>query len=226
MKYSWLSVEDEPNVNWVIFFTAPERRLRARYKSLACAECGRVDELEALRRGFDTDVRLRSRFDYFASDDGFICVNQRGRTIFEESGAAGLEFLALPDGMHFVVVTTHRVPVKRKVLETRDEQALDLDAIARDPRLIASARRPVRIESDACGMEFHGKCETCGRREETLYWPNLNSMTLPEDASLIVSPNILFEKTWSSESWFLASEQIVDELQRRGLRGLEPLTAN
>ena len=226
MNYSWLTVEDEPYVNWVIFRADPNRRLCERYKTLACSSCGRVDELEALSRGFDDATHIRSKFDCFTSDDGFKCVSKRGRNIIEESGATGLEFLSLPGGEYFVVVATHRIPVKRKVLETREEETLDLDAIARDPRLISSARKTVCIESDSCGMEFHGgKCGGCGRYFQTLYWPKLSSMTLPGDPSLIVTPDVLFENMWSSETWLLASDALVDKLQRAGLRGLDPMEA-
>lgn len=179
-----------------------------------------------LRHGFDRDVRLRSKFDYFMSDDGFDCVNKRGRAIFEESGAMGLEFVPIPDGQHFVVVPTQRVEVKREQLEVRETQVMDLDAIARNPSLIATARKSVRVEVDSCGMEFRGCCGACGRCFETLYWPKLNSMILPKDASLVVSPDVLSEKSWHSVVWLLASEAIVKSLQKAGLRGLEPVEAS
>ncbi|MCA9118589.1 MAG: hypothetical protein H6822_03900 [Planctomycetaceae bacterium] len=225
MNYYWLSVDDDPNVNWVIFRANPHRTLRERYRYLACSACGRVNELDAIRSGIDSDVRIRSKFDYFTSDDGFKCVNNRGRDILERCGAKGLEFVSLPGGKHFVVLAQHRVEVRRRPLGKREEQVLDLDAIARDPNLIASARKAVLIESDACGMEFHGKCDACSRYVESLYWPKLRFMALPEDTSLVVAPDISFEKTWSSETRLLASEDIVRALQRAGLRGLEPLVA-
>ena len=225
MRYYWLASEDEPNVNWILFRADPKRRLRERYKSLACPACGRVDELEALRLGFDSDVRVRSRFDFFTTDDGYVCVNKRGRRIIEESGASGLQFLPLPRGQYFVPVPTHRVPVKRERIAVREEEQMDLEAVARDPRLIETAKTLVRVEIDSCGMEFHGKCDTCGRYCESTFWPRLGSMTLPEDVSLIITPDVLHEGGWSSETWLMASEQIVEALQRAGLRGLEPLEA-
>ena len=54
-----------------------------RYKDLACAECGKIDEDKALQRGLEEKILFSVKRDIFGSFEDLYIVNDRVRSIFD-----------------------------------------------------------------------------------------------------------------------------------------------
>lgn len=120
MKQSWFFAEDNRANNW-LFFTEKKgdaRRLRERYLPLVCQQCGKFDEIKAVREGIDDDVVIRSRFDYVCSSDEIICVSVAFKELIEELGNPDCEFIPLPgDSRYFVCLVKTIAPCEDDIPE-------------------------------------------------------------------------------------------------------------
>jgi len=115
--------------------------------------------------------------------------------------------------------------VSRKFIEVVTKHGIggiSLVALPGDERYmlaIPQSKAPVKIE--LCGMEFRGKCPSCGRYKETLYWPRLRSVELPEDPMVIVCPEVFSEGYKVASYWFYASEKVVKILKSHRISGID-----
>jgi len=64
--------------------------------------CGKLDEVDAIKRGIDPNITIRSKRDFIGTTDGFKVVTRRAVEAFREDGIKGLRFIPLPDQKHFV----------------------------------------------------------------------------------------------------------------------------
>ena len=95
MKYFLLSPKDQRRNTWIIFKEEARVRLRDRYVDLACTNCKKVDELKAIQRGIDGDVKVSSKDDFLLSDDGFLLFSVRLLQILNNEGVKGFETNAI-----------------------------------------------------------------------------------------------------------------------------------
>ena len=98
--------------DWLFWYEdADGRRLpKPIYSDLVCSKCGKLDEVAAINRGLDPDIKIRSKRDYIATTDGFRVIARRAREAFIEEGIKGLRFIQLSDGNHSVLWPELRVP--------------------------------------------------------------------------------------------------------------------
>jgi len=69
---------DQKRSNWLIHFETPAAfEPLPQYKRFICKKCGKFSHDEVFKEGFPGDVDLRVKGDIFASDDGFLCFNNR-----------------------------------------------------------------------------------------------------------------------------------------------------
>ena len=97
---------------WLFWYEDNDDHIRPRrvYSDLVCAKCGKLDEVAAINRGLDPDIKIRSKRDYIGTTDGFELVTRRAREAFGEEGIKGLRFIQLSDGNHSVLWPELRVP--------------------------------------------------------------------------------------------------------------------
>lgn len=86
---------------------------RRELSDLACSCCGKLDELESLKRGL-SNVRLNTEYDVVLSGEDWLCVSSKFVTLYQDIGANGLEFIAMADGF-FAVFCTNLISVDTKV---------------------------------------------------------------------------------------------------------------
>jgi hypothetical protein len=111
MTFAWIFSDDNRHNNWIFSNETPNegRKLRNRYLHLACPQCGKIDELKALRLGIDDDVRIRSRFDYFDSSDNVIIASQPFKDLVEVMGNPDCEFIPLPGDSRYFICLVHTI---------------------------------------------------------------------------------------------------------------------
>lgn len=103
MKYFELSPKDQRQNTWILYKFIDWVQLRDRYLDLRCPWCRKVDELPALERGIDTDVRVASKADYVMSHEGFILFSARLLALFASEGVKGFRTFPLPGDDRYVV---------------------------------------------------------------------------------------------------------------------------
>ena len=108
-KWYWIVPKDQRYNNWILHADNPKtgRRLRDRYSDRVCPRCHKLDEFEALKGGIDNDVAIRSRSDFFRTDDGFYVVSSKAKGIVESSQLSSVQFFSLPgtDEFHILMPT-------------------------------------------------------------------------------------------------------------------------
>lgn len=221
MKLYWMSVQDNPLHNWLIFDDVDVLSLRMRYRDLACDNCGKVDEYVAIERGFDPDVEVRSEANILRSDDGYICADDRFRAFLVKYGVRGARFVSLPRGKHYLMVPDIRLQVKRRIVSQREEREIDLEAIAKDINKLNTAYRTTHIDVDACGIELRDQCRACGRYDTSLYWPRRDSLEIPDGDLWIACPRVPMEHRHAQATWLITTEKVMDLLTRSRLKGFE-----
>jgi hypothetical protein len=78
---------------------------RDEYLGLVCNDCGRVDELRALKRGISIYVHTPTRAtDYLISDDRFKVVSSRMKKVLESITGVEVRFFQLPEDPNFWVL--------------------------------------------------------------------------------------------------------------------------
>jgi hypothetical protein len=113
MKYYWLVSEiNEGHANWVLFHHEPKLRLRERYKKFQCSKCGKVDELKAIKSGFEDDVVIKSRTAVTRSYEKLIVVKANVVSLLKRLKVRGVKCEPLPDGKLFVWSPVRQVEVR------------------------------------------------------------------------------------------------------------------
>lgn len=97
-KWFTLSAHDVPlSRKFFVFFERTRDEgpiLRAEYRDLACPKCRKFDELAALERGINPEVKLRVQRDAVESEDGILVVSEKSKTALES--VPGLQALFFP----------------------------------------------------------------------------------------------------------------------------------
>jgi len=78
---------------------------RPQYADLACRVCGKFDELEALSRGVDDKIVIRTKRNIFPSMEDMTIVDRRARAVLESIDGIQLSFFQFPQspGYHVAV---------------------------------------------------------------------------------------------------------------------------
>lgn len=93
MSTYWsMSCYDLKRNDFVLSTFAGERLIyRPMYQDLACLQCKKINEFEALRRGFDPALRLPKHEIYFSLDD-FLILGSRIKQLLEDLAPAEVDF--------------------------------------------------------------------------------------------------------------------------------------
>lgn len=98
MNYQFVAPADPPIPSFVLYTTDSDGRrvLRDEYRTSACTQCGRVDEMKVVKdRSNIDDLRVRGRKDLFATSDWFLCVSERLRDVIQSKAIHGATFVPL-----------------------------------------------------------------------------------------------------------------------------------
>lgn len=85
---------------------APTGKLTVRpeYQDLACPRCKlKVDEFRALERGLSPEIKVRSRRDLLAAEDGPYIISTRMRDLLEEWVPGQVQYFPIPSVPRYVV---------------------------------------------------------------------------------------------------------------------------
>lgn len=90
---------DEVNAFWVFRHIDAEGILvvRPEYDELACKNCGKIDELEALNKGLPSCIPPLPQVDAIESCDDMMFVNRRVRDVIEQACIGDARFYPLPE---------------------------------------------------------------------------------------------------------------------------------
>jgi hypothetical protein len=123
MRRYLFSPDDQDWNNWLLFVEKDDEPLQVKpkYRTLVCPECLQYDRDKVFRRGFDSELRIRARGDIFQTADGFYCVNERLRGIFQKHRIQGMKLKKLGKGGWYVVSLTLRVNADRRVYKTEKD---------------------------------------------------------------------------------------------------------
>lgn len=97
-SYFYLSPHDQPVDNRLMGLTSrnpPYVTLRARYSGLICPTCSKFDHDAVFNEGFDADIALRGKGNFFKSADGFYCLDDKFRSFIDQFNIGGLEIKSL-----------------------------------------------------------------------------------------------------------------------------------
>ena len=113
-NYYWIVPKDQRHNNWLLHRDHPEtgRSLRKRYSDMVCGRCKKLNELDALERGLESDVTLRARSDLVQTSDGFLCGNNKAKDLIESLGAETVRFVSLSaSDKYYVLIPDTFAPV-------------------------------------------------------------------------------------------------------------------
>lgn len=120
MKPLRLTPAGNPQLFYVFHTLVNEKvTLRNRYADLACPRCKKFDEVEALRRGIEADIRVRSKRDVFANAEWMTCVSRRFLDIAAEEGISGFESAPIGQTGFSVLFPGVEAPVDVKLTSMR-----------------------------------------------------------------------------------------------------------
>lgn len=88
-------------------------KLREPYSDLRCEQCGKIDELTALRRGISDSVVFPKKMpDFFPSSEGIEIVSSGMRSLLESASNIEIWYFPFPsDDRFFVAVPKEMIPV-------------------------------------------------------------------------------------------------------------------
>jgi hypothetical protein len=79
--------------------------LRTDYQDLACAFCGKINELEAIARGLPRDISLSTNLDVVESFDHMLIISSRVKSILEEICDSDVVFHCFPStGAYYLLM--------------------------------------------------------------------------------------------------------------------------
>jgi len=110
MNYYWMVGKDIRHNNWLFYTDSLSEGvlLRTKYKKLKCQKCKKIDELKALKLGLENDIKLRCKNDIFLTDDGFVCVNQKVKSLLERLKVSNCKFVTIPNEKRYVILLPTR----------------------------------------------------------------------------------------------------------------------
>jgi len=201
MKWFWLVPKDQRQNNWFLYDEVPPVVLRKRYQWLQCAECGKIDEDQALLSGLDADVQLKARSDIVQTSDEVLCFSEKTRKIYELNNLTGLEFMDIPkDFKYKIAFPTHILDVDLKTAAFQYQE----------PCIVAGIELP------------GGFCTLCGRNKGGAYvGPLKGSFDLPNNPLTICAPSINRENSRGKIYWILVSEVVKNLFQLSHVTGAE-----
>lgn len=223
MNYYWLSSKDQCTNSWVMFEeTRSGLRLLEQYLPFRCNACGKVDELKALAAcGLDRPVTITSKVDFTRTEDGFLCFSPRLVSQVLENAIDGFEFEYINNKTHALAFPKQLTPVDQGEIERRTITELNLSTFGKVAPDHPDYHTTVESRIDKCGMDFRCPCDNCGRFRETLYFPMLSSIRLPESTNCCLWPDVAFENVYGRLWWLLASEQVVSLFKRLRVKGID-----
>jgi hypothetical protein len=189
----WLYLMSSDELDSEVFFTedADGRRvLRSLYQDLACTKCGKFDEISALNRGIDADLRinLENGSDFGATSDYVNVISRRFQSVLDELHVEGIRFVPCGDHGESIVVPM-------------SVAATDIARCKMDFR----GRRP---------------CAVCARYSITCFSPSVSAMTLPSKSMTLCVPSQRPETKSVSMLLLIMSEELATELRGRRLAGI------
>jgi len=113
MMKTMYCVDPHDTVNTVFLFyeinTVGKLVVKEEYKELSCSVCGKINEMEALDKGFLQAVSIRYRRPYILCAEDIQLVDDRARTIFEYILPGHLKYYSIPSTKYFVAIAVNRV---------------------------------------------------------------------------------------------------------------------
>lgn len=213
--YQLFPLENRQNI-WLFGYDDPTcgHQPFEQYSDLICPNCGKLDEWQAVRRGIDAKVRVKSKKDatrdMLGTDDGFWLVTRVLRRALDGKGIVGLEYHELPGDERFLLAIPERV-------ETDVANAgVQVHGPFGDSSYSRTAQR--REHPDH-------RCITCNRSFELTLQPALKSMVLPKHDLMFFRPNLRFEKQFGEQILMFASELTYASLRELNLKGAEFVVA-
>lgn len=117
-SYFYLSPQDQPTDNHLIGVThrhPPYYTLKSRYTELVCSACSKFDYDVVFNEGFDADIEIHAKGNFFQSTDGFYCFDDKFRSLIERFQIGGLAIQPLSDSGWHVCNIRRRVDGDRTV---------------------------------------------------------------------------------------------------------------
>lgn len=212
MHYYIIEPVDNCTNIWVLGYDDPVlgHRLFDEYLDLICANCGKVDETAAVRRGVNSFVRVRShrdaKRDFIGTEDGFFLVSQRFKSVVSDARITGLEMINIPGDRRFLLALPTRVATNFASAGLEVHPAYGIT--------------PFRTSGSRLETPDH-RCTVCGRHYELCFQPAIAAMRIPPDPFEVFSPDIRMEKQYGEQMLMYISEPIRQILDGAGLNGLE-----
>lgn len=116
--YFYLSPQDQPTDNHLLWLThrhPPYYTLKPRYTELVCSACSKFDYDAVFNEGFDADIDIAAKGNFFQSTDGFYCFDDKFRSLIERFKIGGLTIKPLSDSGWHVCNIRCRVDGDRSV---------------------------------------------------------------------------------------------------------------
>ena len=121
MRFYSLYCRDVKTENWIFSRDDGHRvTLHPIYRDLQCGKCKKIDEVKALERGLIECQIEEMKADYFRSNDGMLCINERFKKLLDSAGIAGLKYYPAPNPTgkkYYVWIPTRQVSAKRSAFK-------------------------------------------------------------------------------------------------------------
>lgn len=191
MKYFWLPPDDQRHNNFVLFREASKGRPVTLREQYLSLQCTRCKK-------FDEVAAMRIGL---AEE-----IKIRART----------DVVSCDYGL---IAASHRL---RCLLEEHEIGGVGFSTLPSDENYaIMIPELIVKTDPASCGLERHRVCGECGRARETTLFPVLESMQLPEKASVIFSSSVWLENTFTRSFMFLADQPVIDVFKQHKISGVQ-----
>jgi hypothetical protein len=118
MNYYQFWINDQRRPVWLLYDeqrTTPFLLLKQEYVKMCCPRCRRFDHDAVFEFGFDPRVDIRVKGDLFRSAEGFVCVNDRFKSVVKANSIGGLKLKRIPGTNWFVLNVAERIEADRSV---------------------------------------------------------------------------------------------------------------
>ena len=112
MNYYAFFPHDQVRNNWLLFTeqkVPPYISVRPRFGDCVCPKCNRIDHDKAFAKGFDEGIKIRAKGDLLGTSEGFICINDKTKSVIESSEFTGIALKEIPKTGWWAVNVTNRV---------------------------------------------------------------------------------------------------------------------
>lgn len=169
--------------------------VRARYSHLRCRKCGKIDEIQALSYGFD-DFHIRSKWDWFVTDDNWTIVSERIMELFTRIGIEGLRYLQIQHAPNLF---------NRYVLINDNE---------------------VQTGFTEAGFRQCGEiCCYCHRSPEIVSGPIWQGIKISKSEKYVFRSNIWNENLGGKYHQNFATKDVVEDMKKSKITGIEYIIA-